>query len=141
MPPQKADSDLQQPPGYEPSNTFVIANLDFVNGKHDLSRSDFEDGPFKPSEKRLLVIRGLINGAPDLVPIDPSADINHISDEFSKKALIRTTAASCKVQLTNKSTENMRFTRNRVIISLGGYTGSFRTAANPLNYDVILGKK
>ena len=73
--------------------------------------------------------------------IDPGEDIYLISDEFCKKARIRTTAAPYKVQLANKSTENMRVARNRIIVSLGGYTGSFGIAANSLKYDVILGKK
>ena len=50
-------------------------------------------------------------------------------------------AAPYKAQLANKSTENMRVTRTRVIVSLGACTGSFRVLANLLNYDVILGKK
>ena len=85
MTPQKAGIDLQQPPGSEPSNTPVIAHLYLVNGIYDLSGSDSDDEPFKPSEKGLLVTGGLINGVPALVLIYLGADINHISDEFCKK--------------------------------------------------------
>ena len=73
--------------------------------------------------------------------IDRGDDINHISEDFCKRAHIRTNPAPYKLQLANKSTENTNVTRNKVTVSIGSYSESFRMASNPLNYDVILGKK
>ena len=103
--------------------------------------SDSEDEPFKPWDKGLLVTRGFVNGYPALMLIDPSAGINHISADFCKRSHIRTKPAPYKVYLANKSTENMNVTRNKVTISIGSYSESFRMASNSLKYDVILWKK
>ena len=73
--------------------------------------------------------------------IDPGVGINHISEKFCKRAQVHTKPAPYKVQLANKSTENMYFARNKVTVSIESYSESFRMASNPLSYDVILGKK
>ena len=108
---------------------------------NDHKNSDAEDEPFKPSTNGLLVTRGFINGIPASILIDPEADINHISSEFCAKACIHTTAARYKVQLANKTIEEMNVTTDKVILSLGSYSESFRISVCTLNYDVILGKK
>ena len=74
-----------------------------------------EDELFKPSDKVLLVTRRFVNGYPALMLIDPCAGINHISEDFCKRAYIRTEPAPYRVQLANKSTENITVTRNKKI--------------------------
>ena len=64
-----------------------------------------------------------------------------MSVELCKKTRICTATAPYKAQHAKKSTEKLRVPKNKVILDLGGYTGCIRIAANPLNYDVILGKK
>ena len=81
-----------------------------------------------------------VNGVPTLIIIDPWTDINHASDEFCSKAHIHIKAAPYKVQLANKSTQQMKVTKEKVTMSLGTYSESFWIAANLLNYDVILRK-
>ena len=43
--------------------------------------------------------------------------------------------------MANKTPQKLLSTVSPVTISLGGYTQKMRFAANPLNYDLILGKK
>ena len=45
------------------------------------------------------------------------------------------------MKLTNKSTESIDVTRNKVTASIGSYSQLFRMASSPLNYDVSQGKK
>ena len=72
--------------------------------------------------------------------IDPGDDINNASEGFCKRARVCTKSVPYIVNLANKSTENMNVTINKVTVSIGPYSESFKMESNPLKYDVILGE-
>ena len=73
--------------------------------------------------------------------IDPGADINHILEDFCKRARVRTKLAPYTVQLVNKCMENKSVIRDKLTLIIESYSQYFRMASNPLSYDVILGEK
>ena len=99
------------------------------------------DDPFEPSEPSLLVTEAKISGIRARILIDDGAELNHISEEFCRKNGIILKDENYTASMANNTSQKLLSTVSPVSVSIGGYTEKLRFAANPLNYDLILGKK
>ena len=135
-----AEEIITEPENYNGSTEVNGSKVKQID-KAKLSDDTGEDNPFDPSKNGLLVTRGFVNQVPALILIDPGAEINHLSEDLCRRAKIRTNKVPYKAQMADKSTTEIRVTRKKARVSIGGYSESFSLAACPLNYDVILGKK
>ena len=102
--------------------------------------SEPED-PFEPSEPSLLVTKAKISGIRARILIDSGAELNHISQDFCKKHGIVLKEEDYTASMANNTPQELKSTVSPVTISIGGYSQKMRFAANPQNYDLILGKK
>ena len=117
------------------SQSKALANFNYSD------TSSEPDDPFEPSDPSLLVTQARIAGIRARVLIDDGAELNHISQEFCEKHGIVLREENYTATMANNAHQKLLSTTSPVSISLGGYTQKMRLAANPLNYDLILGKK
>ena len=87
-----------------------------------------------------LVTEANIAGIKARIFIGDGAELNHISKDFCEKHGTVLKEKNYTASRTNNTSQKMQSTMSSVTISLGGYTETMRSAANPLKYDLILGK-
>ncbi len=128
-------------PGHIPSNSTLVLTTPKISESPD-STSPYEpDDPFETSESSIIITNATISGIRTRIQIDDGPELDHISQEFCTRHRISLKREQHVASMGNNTHQKLTSTVHSPTVTFGGYTEKMRFASNPLNYDVILGKK